>query len=316
MAIGIPSDTTLVNLNRPYVFNDWYPGGFIDHFIRKVPFQRLQQPTTSVAWNTATSLSVVAPYAPNAGGLGATPMNATHTSLTLRRIGDSAMVDALSQASSGNTNELLQAQIVAKKIGIIRKLGQQIIQGDGTGAQLIGLQSLVDTNQEFNVNAVTQVPTTIELDKLINLVRASDGCVGGGADCLVAHETVIRFIINTMAQYSLLDTAYDPDLGVPVVRYRGIPIYIGQITSGTSPPAFDIWALKLKGPTGIRVVHATGSSDSFGIDVQPIPMQAETGLVGAFVGGLYGVMVPEVESIARLQGTTFTGLSSAGIPSI
>lgn len=311
--MGIPTNDSLVSLNRPYVFNGWYPLGFIDQFIRKIPFQRIDQPTTQVGWNTADPSLITVPVFAQDDNVDLSAQDFSQTQMTLQRIGATALVDSLSQASSGNTNSLLDAEIQAKKIAIIRTLGAQIISGDGLTNNFNGLKAEIEASQEFSLSALAGagLPDHRDLLRLINMVRCSDGSVGGGADCIVTHEQVIRYIINDLADHGLVcATVYDADLGVSVPLFRGIPMYAGQVPLISGK--YDIWALKLSGPTGIRVLHATGQSSQFGIEVTPVPMQSVKSQIGAFVGGLYGLMVPEPQSIARIQGVSESDMESNG----
>jgi hypothetical protein len=235
--------------------------------------------------------------------------------VTLTRIGDSVLVDKYSEAASGNVNDLLQTEIQAKRVAIIQQLGVQTTQGNGTLPNLSGFSSVVSSNQEFSVSGTGGLPAMLDLLHLVHLVRASDGCVGAGADCLVMDERVLRYVVSMLSgeYFSLIDFAYDQDLGVSVPRFRGLPMYIGQVPAYGSPLAYDIWALKLTGPTGIRMLHATGTSDQYGIDVVQLPMQYGAAQIGAFVGGLYALMVPEAHAIARIQGVLDSALTTAGI---
>ena len=313
--MSIPNDATLISLNRPYVFKGTFPGGFVDQFVRKFPFHRIEQPTTQVSWNLLSSSNAISFYLPDPPSpLPTNPLNFSASNLTLTRVGDSVLVDYFSEVVSGNTNNLLDTEIQTKKVGIIRTLGAQIIQGNGIAPNIKGLQSLVISSQQFSVASTGGVPYLKELNQLVHMVRASDGCVGGGADCIVTHERVLRWILLALAPtYGILEFRHDADLGVSVPYFRGIPIYIGQSEAYDSPLAYDIWALKMSGPTGIRMLHAAGRSEEFGIDVVKIPIQPGSAQLGAFVGGLYGLMVPEAQSIARIQGVLDSTLTSVGI---
>lgn len=305
--MGIPNDVSLVNLNNSYIFKGFYPQGIIDQFIRKIPFHRLDKPTTVVSWNRPkiNTLVTVPVYARGAD-VDSTPQDFELTTRTMQRIGATALVDDFSQAVSGNPNNLLEAEIQAKKIAIIRTLGAQIFVGSGAENNFNGLKSEVIPSQEFSLTGNPLLPTDKNLLQLINMVRASDGAVGGGADCLVTNERVIRYIVaQGLASGRNCETIYDADLGVAVPLFCGIPMYAGQVpTDDPEDPGighYDIWAVKLSGPTGIRVLHATGRSDQFGIDVTPISTQVSKAQSGAFVGGLYCLMVPEPQSIARIK---------------
>lgn len=320
--MGIPSDDSLNNLNRPQVFRGWYPLGFIDQFIRKIPFQFLERPTQKVKWNlidlNGQQLSSSF-YAPSSAPT-MLSIDFSQTTVPLQRLGNIVMVDSLSETASGDVNDLLEAEIQAAKIAIVRTLGSEVINGQGTSGppppHLNGLQFEITGYSAQKFTTAGDAPTVQQLLQLIHMVRSSDGSVGSGADCIVTHERMIRYIVSVCANSnSLLDWIYDSDLGVQIPRFAGRPMYVGQIPTA-GPSAYAVWALKIFGPTGVRILHATGSSDQFGIDVVPIPMQAGQSQVGAFVGGLYGLMVPEPQSIAQLVGTTDSSLVANQISEI
>jgi len=91
--MGIPTNDSLVSLNRPYVFNGWYPLGFIDQFIRKIPFQRIDQPTTQVGWNTADPSLITVPVFAQDDNVDLSAQDFSQTQMTLQRIGATALVD-------------------------------------------------------------------------------------------------------------------------------------------------------------------------------------------------------------------------------
>src|SRR5215510_12252597 len=122
----LPTATTVANLAREQVVKGWYPKGFVDQFIRKICFERVDMPGETIDWNRATSLTTIPPYA-QGGSLGTTVMDTTKFQGDFRRIGDVAEVDYFHQTASSDPNEQLQVQIESKKVGVIRSLGSQII---------------------------------------------------------------------------------------------------------------------------------------------------------------------------------------------
>ena len=312
----LPTDATFTALNQPYVYEGWYPNGFVDQFIRKIRFERLQKPTATVLFNRVSgSLPGVDAFAPEAP-MDNTAINASQQTVTLKRLGDVVLLDHLSGLVAGNVNDPMEMLTSMRKVSVIRTLGFQIINGDGTGANLAGLNALLSSGTQYTaVDPITDLPTWMDLRTLVHTVRASDGFVGGGADCLVTTDQVIRYFLklqDTANDANRITFEYDADLGVPVPHFMGIPIYIGQVNAVDQ----DIWALKLNGPTGVRVIHATGSPEGYGVEVTPVPMQSTPANRGAFVGGMYGLMVPEAHSIARLGGILGSALSTAGAPAL
>lgn len=292
--MALPTTATVANLAREYVVPAWYPGGFVDQLIRKIRFEKVEQPSETIEWNQATSLPSVSKYDAGATTLGGTAMDTTKFTLTMRRIGDVAEIDTFYESACSEPNNQLQVQIQAKKVGVIRTLGSLMM--TGTGANFSSLDVQIVAGQKITLTA----PTKDDIHRLVHKARPSDGFSGAGPDCLAASERVVRQIIKLMEDSAGGGLTYslDPDLGVPVPMFHGLPVYIAQL------PDTTIYALKLTGPTGIRIVHGSGRSSEFGIEVREVPMQATVSKRGAFVGGFYSLIVPEELSIARIDGIT------------
>lgn len=300
----IPNTTTVAALSREYVVPTWYPGGFLDQFIRKIPFQKIDQPGPTLEWARATAAPVAQLYtASTVLAVAATDMTAQ--SITMRRIGDICEVDTFMESANSDPNNQLQAQIEAKKVAVIRELSNQMI--NGTAGNFDSLDTKISTGtQQLSIAA----PTKEQLHQILLRVTASDGYVGGGADCLVASARAVRYIIKLMEDAAGGGVSYvwDPDLGVSVPTFHGVPIYIGNVA--VSANLTSIWALKIYGRTGIRIVHGSGSSSEYGLEVREVPMQGTISKRGAFVGGYYGLIIPEVESIARIKDVDVTAFAT------
>ena len=314
--MSLPSQTTVQNLSYAYKQPTWYPKGLLDQFVRKVPFEHVDQPSPSLDWNRATvsipALAVVA-----AGGtLTATAMDTTKVTGNWVRIGDVAEVDYFHKASASDPFDQLEVQVTAKKIACVRSLGLNILEGLGGADVFEGFKFRVTSGQTIgaaNNGANGGAPTIEEVHKLVSLVAASDGCVGAGADCLVAASKAVRFILKLIEDKGVTPQfVFDADLGVPVLLFNGIPVYVGQNatteTKGSGSNLTSIWAVKLNGPTGVRVLHSGGDPSGFGIEVSDIPAQPTVATAGKFVGGNYALLVPEDESIARLNGCNLSTL--------
>lgn len=307
----IPLTDTVANLASEAVLAGIVPGGFRDQLIRKLRFQRIEQPGELVDWNRATTPPTVPIYAPGSG-LSVSTTNTTKETAYFRRIGDVAEVDHAQETAASNPNDQLGVQVAMKRAAIIRRLGEQVVIGDGLSSNLRGLDYYI-TGAQTPITSPTL--TREQVLKLIATVTASDGTVGAGADCLVANERVVRYLIKLFedAPGGGVSWIMDGDLGVAVPHCAGVPVYVGQEPIGDPNPAdtSNLWAVKLRGPTGIYVLHTGGESRDFGIEVRPVPMQASTSTRGFFVGGFYALVVPEAESIAKIAGINHAN----GIPS-
>jgi hypothetical protein len=220
--MSLPSQTTVQNLSRPYKAPTWFPKGFLDHFVRKVPFEPVTEPSPTTEWNRATSLPAVGVYARGAT-FTAAALDTTKVTGNWVRIGEVAEVDVFDQWAASNTIEQLAVQVGARKVAVVRALGLGILEGTG-GAGVEGFKFHITSGQTIgaaNGAANGGAPTIEDLHKLVYLVTASDGCVGGGADCLVASSKGVRFITQLMENkgYSP-EYVFDSELGVPILCFN------------------------------------------------------------------------------------------------
>jgi hypothetical protein len=311
--MSLPSQTTVQNLSYVYKHPAWYPAGKLDQFVRKIPFEHVDQPSESMDWNRATALPTVVAFVPG-GALPATAMDTTKVTANWLRVGDVAEVDYFHKVAASDPFDQLEVQVTAKKVGVVRALGLGIVEGGGGAGIFEGFKFRITGGQTTGAadNAANGgVPTLNDLHRLFYLVTASDGCVGAGADCFVAAPKAVRFIAKLIEDKGgTPQYVFDPNLGVPVLYFNGIPVYAGQNvsneTKGTGTNLTSVWAVKLTGPTGVRVLHSGGDPSMFGIDVTDIPAQPTVSKIGKFVGGSYALLVPEDESLARLNGCDLT----------
>jgi hypothetical protein len=325
----LPDSSTISRLSHEYIVPTWYPGALataagetrLDQFIRKLPLKRVERPGEKFHWNRAASLPAVQVYTVYpATALPANPMNTVDLVADFFRLGDTCEIDAFQETAASNVIDQLAVQVEAKKVGIIRALGDLALNGPG-GSAFAGLAAYYPIFPTPSPNTISVtgsgLPTLDDLHRLVYRVTASDGSVGAGPTCLVASTRVIRFIIKLLeaAPGRRAEYVFDPEIGGPVALFNGIPFYAGQnaenevITEGGLPQFTSIWALKLAGPTSIALLHSTGASSEFGIEVMDVPLrQGGTSIQGKLVAGHYGLLLPEVHSAARLVGTDVTVL--------
>ena len=98
------------------------------------------------------------------------------------------------------------------------------------------------------------------------------------------------------------------------LHFHGIPVLTGRVREGIVSGSYsstDAWALKLFGPSGVRVLHVGGDPRSYGVRVDragPVMrLDSESGEAnnasrGVEVSGVYSIVVPEPNSVARLHG--------------
>lgn len=312
----------LANLARPFVASDWYPGGKLDQFIRKIAFQAVDGSTEKVSWNRALTMPTAPLYAiSDIGNMANTMMNPdARVDSPMARIGDIVVLDSFQEDASSNIMDMLDVQIAAKKVMIVRQLGTQLFQGTGAASpqDVKGL----GTPQQVggapanlwvipSVNATGNALTKEQLHQLVTMVTASDGSVGAGADCIVGNDQAVRGIAKLLEDTGNgTHYVFDSDLGVPVLTFAGVPVYIGQVgtyNTGVSPKT-EVFALKLTGRTAVRALHCSGDSAEFGIVAKPVSTPITNAYSAAFVGGLFGLMVPEKESAAKISDILVSNL--------
>ena len=306
--MALPDTGTIANLTRCLRLPGFFPVGFVDEFLRVLPFQDASGYGPSVQINQATDLGGVAFYSAG-GALTATQGVTSLTTFTFARIGGTAQVDDADIAASADPNDQLEIQVAMRKISLLRTLSPNLLFGDGVAPNIRGLATWIHDVVAQEIDLAGAAPTLKDYHRLVALVRASDGALGTGADALVMNLNARRQLM------SLIETAggsplYERDeaLGVPVLKFDGLPVYV---TEGIPVPGPNttIFAVKLKGPSGIRVLHVGGSSQEFGIVVDEVPNQMAVNQRAKIVRGYYALMVPEVKSAAAILNASMAGFN-------
>jgi hypothetical protein len=292
-----PSAGTVTNLTRCLRLPGFFPGGFVDQFLRVLPFQHLEGYGRSVEANVATSLGGTSFYDPGTG-VNAVPGATSLTTFTFQRVAGTAQVDVADIDASADPDDQLDLQVAMRKVSLLRTLSTATFFGSGVAPQMAGLNTLVPAGQQIDLAGAA--PTLANYHRLVSLVRASDGGLGcGGADALVMNLNARRQLISLMESGGPICTFEDdPVLGHPVLKFEGVPVYV---TEGIPmAPETMVFAVKLRGPTGVRMLHVGGDSDEFGIVVDEVPSQMAVSERAAIVRGYYALFVPEVEAAASI----------------
>lgn len=304
-----PTTDTINNLTTCLRMPGFFPGGYIDQFLRTIPFQAVDGYGRQVEINRATSLGDAPMYSPGDSMAAAQGVTALST-FTFERIGGTAIVDEADIVASQDPNDQLEIQVAMRRVALLRELGEQIVIGDGTPPNLAGLSEYVSVAGGNAVDLAGAAPTLKDFHRLVALVRASDGFVGGGADALVMNSQARRFLlflIESSAGCASCCFEPDPALGVPVVKFDGLPVYVTDAIPTVGENETTMFAAKLTGPTGIRVLHSGGSSEEFGVVVDSQPVQLSINQRAKAVRGYYALMVPEVLSVGALLNADITG---------
>ncbi|MCG3135577.1 MAG: hypothetical protein HMLKMBBP_03295 [Planctomycetes bacterium] len=298
-----PNATTINNLTACLRLPGFTPGGYVDQFLRALPFEEAGGYGRQVQLNQASGLGDVSwlEAGDNVPSVAAVTALAT---FTFARIQGSVQVDDADIDASG-TNNQLDLQTEARKVAVLRALSGMVINGNGVAPNLAGLSVFATGGQAFDLAGAA--PTLANYHRLTALVRASDGFLGSGPDALVMSLSARRQLLSLLEASGSAQYCYELDerLGTRVLTFEGVPVYAtegaiaGEVTS--------VYAVKLSGPTGIRMLHVGGESDEFGIVVDEVPTQLDVSQRGRIVRGYYALLVPETASIAAMTGASVAG---------
>lgn len=314
--MALPTGTTVSNLTRCKAYPGFVPGGFCDQFLRKVRFEEVSGYGRQLVLNRA-ALTSAANY--NAGAAMGLFFTGTLTaSFDFQRIGDTVEVDSADVSASAEDQNQLELQVEMKRVSVMRQLANQIVQGDGVAPNLLGLAFGVDVAQIYDPLAGPgSAPVLDDYHRILRKACASEGTVGAGPDALVMHPRTKRQLIGRLESSSscCADYVYDDDLGVPVLTIEGVPVYTSDQVSTTEDvlglPGLgtltSVYALSLRGPTAVRVLHQGGESSDYGIVTEEVPPQLATAVRAVTVRGQYSLLIPEVQSAARLKGVSIAG---------
>ena len=297
-----PTANAITSLTRCLRLPGFFPGGYVDQFLRKLPFEEAGGYGRSVQVNRTTGLGSVAFFDPG-DALSATQGDTALTTFTFQRIAGTAQVDVADIEASAEPDDQLELQVEMRKVALLRTLSSVVINGGGVAPTMAGLVTYATGGQMIDLAGAA--PTLAAYHRLVALVRASDGFLGSGADALVMSLNARRQLLSILEAASGSSYCFELDeqLGTSVLHFEGVPVYVSDgALPNASPTA--IYAVKLHGPTGIRVLHVGGSSDEYGIVVDEVPNQMGVSERAAIVRGYYALMVPEPESVAALFGAS------------
>jgi hypothetical protein len=308
--MALPNAATVESLTRCKALPGFFPGGYVDEFLRKLPFESLEGYGHQVQINRVTVLGAVTYF--TAGGLVgniASAVAASPVTFVVSRVGDIVEVDSADIDGSSPENNQLDLQVEMKKVSLLRSLSSAVISGNGVPPNLSGLEVLATGAQVLDLAGVA--PTLADYHRIIARVKASDGSIGAGADAIVMHPRTRRQLISLMETSGYgCDYSVDPDLGVPVLHFEGLPVYVSDgvpTNDGAVTDRSSAYPVKLTGPTAIRMLHVGGTGADFGIIVEDVPAQLTVTKSARSVRGAYSLLVPEVACVARLMSMDISG---------
>jgi hypothetical protein len=298
-----PSSTTIQNLNQENLNSQikWtaYLGQtFSPHAVR---FVKSKHSTDTFEYNTADSLSALAPY--NRGAtLGQNPVNTSVTTEPFQRFADSVVLDYQDYQSAKGVSQI-QQQIRSIQVRILRELSSQFFNGNGSAPNLKGLTGRASTTISSG--------GALALAELYNLrysVKPSnDEGLGYGGNAWFSHSKVLRALFALLStNIGALEWVYDNAINVSVPYFLGMPWYVDDSIT-VSSNLTTVYAVNLN---HLRILYSCNDkypSDSHGLQVAEIPMQSAISEMGYLVTGIYAIQ-EDPGSVAKLQNVNVTGL--------
>jgi hypothetical protein len=215
-------------------------------------------------------------------------------------------------------DDMLSAQIILAEISIVRALSEALLHSvpaSDDATELAGLPFFLPPGGAQDVAYDAGRRLIGGLAEIEARCCPSDGDFGAHPDVFImASRTRWRLLKELEDKGVTPDFQHSPITGRIQFHYHGIPVLTGRVAEpAAAPPNVSrttAWALKLYGPSGIRVLHLGGDSTEFGVRNEPMTTmtgfdaagEAVSASRGVEVFGVYSVLVPEPMSIARLNG--------------
>jgi hypothetical protein len=193
----------------------------VDRFFDVLPFTEIEG--NALSYNRENTLGDVELLA--AGGTISAKNPATFTPVTtsLTTIIGDAHVNGLIQATRSNITDQKAVQVASKAKNVGQTFRNQLINGDGTGANVEGLLSLLAAGQTVDSGANGSNLSFDLMDELLDNVTDKNGEV----DYIMMPSRTIRSyfaLLRALGGAGIGETVQLPS-GIEVPGYRGVPIF-------------------------------------------------------------------------------------------
>ncbi|MEK7486842.1 MAG: hypothetical protein AABZ60_21165 [Planctomycetota bacterium] len=308
------------NLSQQNKETGWYHpnDGKRDQFVRKLTRVQQLMATDQFMFNRANSIATI-PFLDRSASKNLPATDVTLNSVVYTRIGEHIELDTY-DSISGRMSNNMETQARGIKLGMIRQLSLKLIEGTAS-PDPIGLRSLSNSTTigANNNNANGGFMSLQDIYKAAYLTACTDDVVGGGGpDCAVLNTKTLRELlglINAANGGQGINWMYDADLDGMVLEYMGLQWYISDFvpnneTKGTGTNLTSIYFLKLRGPTGLRLLYARDPNiqevDEIGIHQYEIPINQTQNRRGMAIEAFWALLAPETACVSRLNGINNT----------
>lgn len=158
-------------------------------------------------------------------------------------------------------------RVVASTNRLLLGLDQAV--GTGIDASFQGLADLAAGPSPSQFLDGTGVSLDDAAANLLGLVSTTGRGCGEGVHCLIGNNAMLTALMKTATSRANGSCCWkhDPRTGLTVFHYLGVPFYRANVEprAGGEDGAF-LFAANL-GPTGLSMVHAYGTRESYGLEV-------------------------------------------------
>lgn len=214
---------------------------------------------------------------------------------------------------TGSDEDMLAVQVELAAVGVVRSLSEAIFSSlpasDDT-SEIAGLPYFLGAGSLQDVRYDPGRGVMGGLAEILARCHPSDGDFGTEADVIVASARTVWRLCHELETRGLApDFRFSALTGKRQLHFRGVPILGGRVAEPAGANTTEAWALKIGGPSAVRILHVGGEPEEFGIRKEPattmaaidVNGEATSATRGIEVFGVYSLLVPEPESTARLR---------------
>lgn len=218
-------------------------------------------------------------------------------------------IDAIAAPSFTAGNQAAW-RLQAASAEIVRQLNMYLTEGTGGEAPVPAFKGLAqlctDAGRELTAGAK---PIDYYAQFALGEINPTDRGEGAGPTCLLGGMYAMRALMKTTAgQTGLSGWRFDARVGRTVYHFMGVPFYriyedSDTDAEGSAPTTLRLFAANF-GPTGLALVHAYGTVDTMGLQIDEESTSATTASQRYTVHGAYALVPWENEAIYAVNGIT------------
>jgi hypothetical protein len=204
----------------------------VDAFSRVLPFITVEG--KNLVYNRSLNTASTAAWYDVGDTTNKTAASITQITASFGRIVADAEVDALEELTMSQVTNQMQAQIEEKSRAIGRIWKQGVITGAGSGGQISGINTLVDSNQLLDIATTSASSISFDgLEQLLTKVTAKDGQVDFilmNSAMLRSYRALVRVASGEVenVEVGFLDPISGRKGSLTVNSFSSIPIFVND----------------------------------------------------------------------------------------